>query len=1440
MMPKKLLVPGLILGFGAVRLFAQVTQSSTNVPLAIPDNGNVNSTLTYASSGTLADVNLTFSISHTWNDDIHIRLTSPSVAAQLLLRNCGGSSDNFTNTTIDQDAAGLMGCAFGDAPFTGSFLPTDGTAASPVAASGSMNAFDGTDPQGIWTLNVTDDSSICTGTLNAWSLTFTGTPPLPGELGTLPTVTTPTSASIAATTATLGGNATADGGSAITVRGVVYSETTTNNNPEIGGSGVTNAPAAGTGTGVFTAGVTGLTASTAYSFKAYATNVNGTTYTTVATFTTDAAPSADLAITKTDGVTTATPGGSTTYTITASNAGPNSTTGTVTDTFPASLTCTWTCSGAGGGTCSASGTGNISDSVTLPNGGSTTYTASCSISASASGSLANTATVAGVASDPTPGNNSATDTDTLAASADLAITKTDGVTTVAPGGSTTYTITASNAGPSNTTATVEDTFPASLTCTWTCAGSGGGTCGASGSGNINDSATLPSGGSATYTASCSISGSASGSLANTATITGSATDPTPGNNSATDTDTLTASADLSITKTDGVTTATPGNSTTYTITASNAGPSNTTATVEDTFPASLTCSWTCAGAGGGTCSASGSGNINDSVTLPSGGSTTYAASCSISAGASGSLSNTATVTGSATDPASGNNSATDTDTLTALADLSITKTDGVTTATPGNSTTYTITASNAGPSNTSATVADTFPASLTCSWTCAGAGGGTCSASGSGNINDSVTLPSGGSTTYTASCSISGSASGSLSNTATVTGSATDPTPGNNSATDTDTLTASADLSITKTDGVTLATPGGSTTYTITASNAGPSSTSATVADTFPASITCSWTCAGASGGTCSASGSGNINDSVTLPSGGSTTYTASCSISAGASGSLSNTATVTGVATDPTPGNNSATDTDSLATVPGAPTIGTVTAGNSTVSVTFTAPVSNGGSPITGYTATCGAQSVSGTVSPIVVTGVTNGTPVTCTVVATNIVGNSAPSTASNSVTPQSVSLSINDVAMAEGNSGTSLMVFTVSMNAASSVAVTVGYATLDGTAIAGSDYTSTSGTLTFAPSETSKTVSVSILGDVTLESNESVGVMLSGSTRSTIARAIGRGNIQNDEPSTAVSRPQPSGQEFFAVDIRETPMVGDFDGDLKTDVVTFGRQNPSALGDVYVALSNGVAFGENMKWHDNFAARTDEVVVVGDYNGDGKDDVATWLRGTSREVYVALSTGSGLLPESVWANSLGVNRADPLFSGDVDGDGKDDLIRFAQVEGKVYVSLSNATAFGSATVWHGQFSITPREKPLVADVNGDGKDDIATFTSDSPAAYGDVYVAFSDGTQFVGPTGLVNDSAKWADMFSPGAAEQVRAGDVNGDGKDDFVTFLPPPFAQGYVGLSLGTSLADSVLWGEAVAPLLGAGDSVFLGDVNGDGKADLIIFAQKEGRVFVSLAS
>jgi hypothetical protein len=88
---------------------------------------------------------------------------------------------------------------------------------------------------------------------------------------------------------------------------------------------------------------------------------------------------------------------------------------------------------------------------------------------------------------------------------------------------------------------------------------------------------------------------------------------------------------------------------------------------------------------------------------------------------------------------------------------------------------------------------------------------------------------------------------------------------------------------------------------------------------------------------------------------------------------------------------------------VPGAPTIGTATAGNTQASVTFTPPASNGGAAISGYTATSnpGGLTGSGTASPINVTGLTNGTAYTFTVRASNSVGTGSASAASNSVTP-------------------------------------------------------------------------------------------------------------------------------------------------------------------------------------------------------------------------------------------------------------------------------------------------------------------------------------------------------------------------------------------------------------------------------------------------------
>lgn len=117
-----------------------------------------------------------------------------------------------------------------------------------------------------------------TGSIADHNLALVAAPPM------APTVTTPTSASVTSSTASLGGNITSEGDASITERGIVYAVTATNSNPSIGGTGVTKVTATGT-TGIFTTSVTGLSGGTAYSFKAYATNTLGiTSYTNVGMF----------------------------------------------------------------------------------------------------------------------------------------------------------------------------------------------------------------------------------------------------------------------------------------------------------------------------------------------------------------------------------------------------------------------------------------------------------------------------------------------------------------------------------------------------------------------------------------------------------------------------------------------------------------------------------------------------------------------------------------------------------------------------------------------------------------------------------------------------------------------------------------------------------------------------------------------------------------------------------------------------------------------------------------------------------------------------------------------------------------------------------------------------------------------------------------------------
>ena len=116
-----------------------------------------------------------------------------------------------------------------------------------------------------------------------------------------------------------------------------------------------------------------------------------------------------------------------------------------------------------------------------------------------------------------------------------------------------------------------------------------------------------------------------------------------------------------------------------------------------------------------------------------------------------------------------------------------------------------------------------------------------------------------------------------------------------------------------------------------------------------------------------------------------------------------------------------------------------------------------------------------------------------------------------------QDDALSIDDVTITEGNSGTSQASFTVTLNRISSEVVTVDWATQDDTATtANSDYVANGGSLTFTAIQTSKNVVVTINGDTTQEPHETFRVVLSNAVNASIARSTGLGTITNDDFSS------------------------------------------------------------------------------------------------------------------------------------------------------------------------------------------------------------------------------------------------------------------------------------------------------------------------------------
>src|SRR5262249_37898933 len=138
-----------------------------------------------------------------------------------------------------------------------------------------------------------------------------------------------------------------------------------------------------------------------------------------------------------------------------------------------------------------------------------------------------------------------------------------------------------------------------------------------------------------------------------------------------------------------------------------------------------------------------------------------------------------------------------------------------------------------------------------------------------------------------------------------------------------------------------------------------------------------------------------------------------------------------------------------------------------------------------------------------------------------------------------------IDDVQVVEGDSGTTTATLTVTLSAASSKTISVGFATTDGSATAPGDYTPASGALIFTPGQTSQTLAVAIAGDTLDELDETLSVDLSNASNATIADGHGVVTIVNDDHPPVASDDTATTNEDSAVTVNFLANDSDADGD-------------------------------------------------------------------------------------------------------------------------------------------------------------------------------------------------------------------------------------------------------------------------------------------------------
>ena len=309
----------------------------------------------------------------------------------------------------------------------------------------------------------------------------------------------------------------------------------------------------------------------------------------------------------------------------------------------------------------------------------------------------------------------------------------------------------------------------------------------------------------------------------------------------------------------------------------------------------------------------------------------------------------------------------------------------------------------------------------------------------------------------------------------------------------------------------------------------------------------------------------------------------------------------------------------------------------------------------------------------------------------------------------PAPPSLSVDSPAVAEGDSGSTGLVFTVTLSAASKEPVTVEYSDAGtGTATAGTDYEALKpGLLTFAENETSKTVTVSVTGDTAVEPDETVVVALGKADGATVANGTGTGTITDDDavPTLSIDSPSVNEGDDGAANLDFTVTLSPASTKEVTVEYTEGAGGTATAGTDYTALTTGTltfAAGETTK--------TITVSVTGDTASESDETVVVTLL-KPENATLATATGTGTITDDDTAPTVSID-SPSVGEGDSGSStleftvslsaasGKEVTVAYAEGTGGTATSGADYTALSSGAL---TFTAGDTAESITVSVTGD-----------------------------------------------------------------------------------------------------------------------------------------